>query len=93
MLTRCGWAAEHVLFVGDAMSDLRAAISSGLSFIGRVPRGETSPFPPGTRTIVDLSELPAGLCIDAAPGSRIDLVRSSGGYLGAGGGVIFVLAS
>ena len=61
VLTRCGWAAGQVLFVGDAMSDLRAAISFGLKFIGRVPRGEISPFPPGTRTIVDLSELPAAV--------------------------------
>jgi len=51
-------AAERVLFVGDAMTDHDAAQATGLRFIGRVPPGEASPFPPSTVTVPDLTALP-----------------------------------
>jgi len=52
-----GWSADRVLFVGDAMTDYRAAHTTGLHFIGRVVTGRPSPFPDGTPTIPDLIHL------------------------------------
>lgn len=49
--------AEQVLFVGDAMTDHDAARATGLRFIGRVPPGEESPFPPATAVVPDLTAL------------------------------------
>jgi phosphoglycolate phosphatase-like HAD superfamily hydrolase len=49
--------AERVLFVGDAMTDHDAAQATGLRFIGRVPPGEESPFPPATAVVPDLTAL------------------------------------
>ncbi len=46
-----------VLFVGDAMADLRAARAHGLRFVGRIADGNRSPFPPGTPAIRDLTQL------------------------------------
>jgi phosphoglycolate phosphatase-like HAD superfamily hydrolase len=51
-------AADRVLFVGDAMTDHDAALATGLRFIGRVPPGEESPFPPATAIVPDLTALP-----------------------------------
>jgi phosphoglycolate phosphatase-like HAD superfamily hydrolase len=53
----CGVGSELVLFVGDAANDLRAAQEAGATFVGRVPSGAASPFPPGTVTVADLAEL------------------------------------
>ncbi len=50
-------ARERVLFVGDTMTDYRAARATGLAFVGRVPAGTPSPFPDGTALIADLTEL------------------------------------
>ena len=50
--------ADRVLFVGDAMTDYDAAHVTGLRFIGRVPPGEESPFPPATAIVTDLTALP-----------------------------------
>ena len=49
--------AERVLFIGDAMTDHDAAQATGLRFIGRVPPGEESPFPPATAIVPDLTAL------------------------------------
>ena len=49
--------ADRVLFVGDAMTDYDAAHVTGLRFIGRVPPGEESPFPPATAIVTDLTTL------------------------------------
>jgi phosphoglycolate phosphatase-like HAD superfamily hydrolase len=66
--------AEHALapaelvFVGDAMTDLRGAGGAGVPFVGRVPAGEPSPFPEGTRWVRDLVELDAVWAqLEAAP--------------------------
>ena len=48
---------DRVLFVGDTMTDYRAAAATGLPFLGRVPPGERSPFPEGTRLVPDLAHL------------------------------------
>lgn len=52
-----GWNPGRMVMVGDAMADYDAAKATGLGFIGRVPQGAASPFPAGTLTISDLSEL------------------------------------
>lgn len=52
-----GLAARNVVFIGDARTDYDAAVATGLRFIGRVPRGQTSPFPPGTEIVCDLEGL------------------------------------
>jgi HAD superfamily hydrolase (TIGR01509 family) len=47
---------SEVVFVGDAMSDYKAALACGLHFLG-VAQPRLSPFPSGTRTIPDLRKL------------------------------------
>lgn len=46
-----------VVMIGDGRSDFDAAAANGVRFIGRVPRGETGVFPPGTTTVADLRGL------------------------------------
>lgn len=55
-------APTELLFVGDALNDLHAARARGVPFVGRVPAGEPSPFPPGEPVLVvgDLAELDRG---------------------------------
>lgn len=48
---------EAILFVGDAMTDYDAAAELSVSFLGIVPAGTASPFPPGTVTAPDLTTL------------------------------------
>lgn len=43
-----GFEREKCLFVGDAMSDYKAAEKTGICFLGIVKKGEISPFPQGT---------------------------------------------
>ncbi|MBT3358581.1 MAG: HAD family hydrolase [Rhodospirillales bacterium] len=50
-------APERTLYVGDAIFDYHSAKEVGLPFVGRVPHGAQGPFPAGTRTICDLTEL------------------------------------
>jgi phosphoglycolate phosphatase-like HAD superfamily hydrolase len=57
LLAEHALARERVLFVGDTMTDYRAAAATGLPFLGRVPPGEDSPFPDGTPTVPDLTFL------------------------------------
>lgn len=53
-----GIAAADAWFIGDAMTDHDAARACGLPFIGRIARDGWNPFPPGTRLIRDLADLP-----------------------------------
>ncbi len=48
---------EEVLFVGDSMTDYRAAAATGLPFVGRVAAGDENPFPADTKIVSDLSGL------------------------------------
>jgi beta-phosphoglucomutase-like phosphatase (HAD superfamily) len=57
IIARHGWRPGRMLMVGDATADYDAARASGLAFIGRVPPGQSSPFPPGTLVIEDLKGL------------------------------------
>lgn len=52
-----GLAGADCLFIGDAMTDYRAAAATSVPFIGRIGRGEADPFPERTRTINDLNAL------------------------------------
>jgi phosphoglycolate phosphatase-like HAD superfamily hydrolase len=61
ILREGGWQACQVLFVGDAMTDYRAAQETGVRFVGRVPDGGEDPFPAGTDVICDLAALPGML--------------------------------
>jgi phosphoglycolate phosphatase-like HAD superfamily hydrolase len=45
------------LFVGDAMTDYKAAAETSLQFIGRVGAGDHNPFPESTTIIEDLTTL------------------------------------
>lgn len=52
-----GVPPERAVFVGDAMTDHDAALAVGLRFVGRVAPHRRDPFPPGTETVADLTEL------------------------------------
>lgn len=54
LLARHRLAAEDVLFIGDALTDWRAAAETGVRFLGRVPPGGANPFPPGVPIVADL---------------------------------------
>ncbi len=56
ILARHQFAPSDVVFVGDAMTDYRAAQATGLRFIG-VAGADTMAFPAGTTTIADLRAL------------------------------------
>ncbi len=57
ILARHDLAADHVVFVGDSMTDYVAAADTGIAFVGRVRPGGESPFPAGTGTVPDLTEI------------------------------------
>jgi phosphoglycolate phosphatase-like HAD superfamily hydrolase len=57
ILARYAFVPDEVLFIGDALTDYRAAAETGLSFLGRVPPGGVNPFPPGVPVIPDLTGL------------------------------------
>ncbi len=57
VLQRYGFAAANCLFVGDAMTDYRAAEATGIPFVGRVDDSNKGPFPDGTATVSDLNAL------------------------------------
>jgi len=50
---------RRTLFIGDTMTDYRAADATGLDFLGRLVPGEDTPFPAGTTTVPDLHSLAA----------------------------------
>jgi HAD superfamily hydrolase (TIGR01549 family) len=55
-----GFASSRVLMVGDALSDLEAALLADTAFVGRVDAGQPQVFHgKGVRVITDLTELPA----------------------------------
>ena len=54
IIARHGYDAGRVLMVGDALTDYNAAQVCGTAFLGRVPAGQVSPFPEGTRVVPDM---------------------------------------
>lgn len=49
--------AKELLFIGDSISDHRAATNVGASFLGVVAPGKNNPFPDDARTVADLTGL------------------------------------
>lgn len=58
-LARLGVVPVDALFVGDAMTDYRAACDTGVPFVGRLVAGHGNPFPAGAVTVDDMSGLAA----------------------------------
>ena len=50
---RHGYHLNNCLFLGDAMSDYKAALEAGTMFLGIVPSKQDSPFPNGTNLSVN----------------------------------------
>jgi phosphoglycolate phosphatase-like HAD superfamily hydrolase len=50
ILVRHGYIPDQCLFIGDALADYRAAVATGLRFLGIVPAGRDSIFPRGVPT-------------------------------------------
>jgi phosphoglycolate phosphatase-like HAD superfamily hydrolase len=48
IMDKYGYQSYSVLMVGDAMSDYKGAIEAEVGFVGRVPGGQKSLFPPDT---------------------------------------------
>jgi phosphoglycolate phosphatase-like HAD superfamily hydrolase len=48
---------ESVIFIGDSLSDFKAASAINVTFIGRVPDGEENPFDVSIKTITNFLEL------------------------------------
>ncbi len=46
---------DKIVFVGDMISDFKAALAVGVRFIGRVAEGRASPFPPSVPVIADFT--------------------------------------
>ncbi len=44
IMRECNLGREEAIFVGDSVSDFKAATAMNVLFIGRVPKGEVSPF-------------------------------------------------
>ncbi len=63
VLAAQGLVAAEAVFIGDAMTDYRAAEATGTPFIGRLIDGARDPFPEGTQTLPDLCGLAALLGI------------------------------
>lgn len=59
VLGRLGAGPSEALFVGDTMTDYRAAEATGLDFVGRVEPTRGSPFPDQVRTVADMWGLAA----------------------------------
>lgn len=51
------FSPENIIFVGDSMSDFKAAKSLGIPFIGRLS-ADQNPFPKGVQTIDDFLAAP-----------------------------------
>jgi HAD superfamily hydrolase (TIGR01549 family) len=60
IMTRYGWQAGEVVFVGDAPSDMNAAGATGVHFVARIRGGRDLPVNPA-RKIDDLHSLAAAL--------------------------------
>lgn len=59
VLAHHGVEPGDTLFVGDAMTDYRAARNKGVPFVGRVAASWSNPFPSGTAVISDMTGLAA----------------------------------
>ncbi len=57
ILEEHGLAPADVLFVGDAVTDYKAATDVGMRFVGVVADGRITPFPKGCPTVRDMAEL------------------------------------
>lgn len=57
LLEKHDLSAANCLFIGDAMTDYKAAKICQMPFLGRVNVDEESPFPADTETVPDLSGL------------------------------------
>lgn len=57
LATRTGRDSRDLLMIGDSLSDYEASVEAHTSFIGRVRRGDSNPFPTPVRTITALGEL------------------------------------
>lgn len=73
ILDRHRLPADRVLFIGDAMTDYRAAVETSLRFVGRVQAGNDNPFPEGVAVVADLTALtPLDPQARRTTGGRID---------------------
>lgn len=54
LLSRHVLAGAGALMIGDAPADYDGACANAVAFVGRVPNGETSPFPAAVATVSDL---------------------------------------
>ena len=59
VLAHHGVTPGNTLFVGDTMTDYRAARNTGVPFVGRVAASWSNPFPSGTAVIADMTGLVA----------------------------------
>lgn len=57
IIARHGFEPGRVVVIGDAMSDYEGAAANHALFLGRVPRGQTSPFPSRIETLPDLQDV------------------------------------
>jgi len=48
---------EHVVMIGDTMTDYNGANEAGVDFIGRLPNMSVNPFPPGVSVFPDLTDI------------------------------------
>ncbi len=48
---------ESIIFIGDSLSDFKAATAINVTFMGRVPDGEENPFEPSIKTIANFLDL------------------------------------
>ncbi len=48
---------ESIIFIGDSLSDFKAASALNVTFVGRVPDGEENPFDSSIKTITNFLEL------------------------------------
>jgi phosphoglycolate phosphatase-like HAD superfamily hydrolase len=60
ILSEHAFTNEEVVFVGDALTDFRAACAANINFVG-IGAAKKNPFPPGTVVLPDLTELTSTL--------------------------------
>jgi beta-phosphoglucomutase-like phosphatase (HAD superfamily) len=57
IITQRFFSKENSVFIGDSLSDFKAASAMQVNFIGRVPDAEKSPFDSSVYTIKDFKDL------------------------------------
>lgn len=67
ILAERGWPAAETVMIGDGLADYRAAAANGIRFVGRTHASFENPFPEGTVTIDDLSNLADQLSPGSTP--------------------------